>query len=519
MPPKRASLWIGAALAIALGAALRLWFIAHASVILGDTFLYGDIALSWMQHGIYGFSQPPADPVPTLIRLPGYPLFLILCFRLFGSEHYTAVLRFQAVIDLLACLVLAALVRRLFGRRAGVIALWVAALCPFTASYVASALTETLTCATVTLAFYALARWCSADASRWTPWSRWLWLLSAALASSILLRPDQGLLAVAVLPAMLWLGRPRSPSGDSAELGKHVPGPQASTGRSAVFRRGSVSLRQGLPVLIAGLCTMLPLTPWTIRNERTFHVFQPLAPRSATDPGDPVARGFDHWFRTWGADFTSTEDVYWNFDGAAIQIADLPSRAFDTPAQYAETAALLWDYNLTAKPTPGIEARFDAIARERIGASWVRYYVVLPVARLINMLFRPRIEMLPVELAWWRYHEHPRETVFAIAYGALNLVYFVLGGLGLVRWLRRPHDPARPIAWAMAAYIGLRCALLLTLDNSEPRYTLEFLPILIVGISALFSGACRRSIHESRLSNRATELVATDDRRSSSYPS
>ncbi len=91
-------------LAFALGGALRLWFIHHAAVLTGDTLLYGDIALSWMQHGIYGFSQPPLAPVPTLIRLPGYPLFLMLCFRLFGPEHYTAVLNLQCVLDLLACL-------------------------------------------------------------------------------------------------------------------------------------------------------------------------------------------------------------------------------------------------------------------------------------------------------------------------------------------------------------------------------------------------------------------------------
>ena len=41
----------------------------------------------------------------------------------------------------------------------------------------------------------------------------------------------------------------------------------------------------------------------------------------------------------------------------------------------------------------------------------------------------------------------------------------------------------------MAAFILLRCALLLTLDNSEPRYTLELFPILIVSASALWRDA------------------------------
>ena len=39
----------------------------------------------------------------------------------------------------------------------------------------------------------------------------------------------------------------------------------------------------------------------------------------------------------------------------------------------------------------------------------------------------------------------------------------------------------------MAASLLLRTALLLTLDNSEPRYTLEFFPILFVCAGALFA--------------------------------
>ena len=78
-----------AALALAAGLALRLWFITHVARIDGDTLLYGSIARNWMQHGVYGFAQSISGPIPTLIRLPGYPLFLVACFRVFGVEHYT----------------------------------------------------------------------------------------------------------------------------------------------------------------------------------------------------------------------------------------------------------------------------------------------------------------------------------------------------------------------------------------------------------------------------------------------
>ncbi len=64
----------------------------------------------------------------------------------------------------------------------------------------------------------------------------------------------------------------------------------------------------------------------------------------------------------------------------------------------------------------------------------------------------------------------------------------VLGARGFSRW--KSLAPAfafhAPLALAMAAYVALRCALLLTLDNSEDRYTLEFFPILIFCAAILF---------------------------------
>ena len=79
----------------------------------------------------------------------------------------------------------------------------------------------------------------------------------------------------------------------------------------------------------------------------------------------------------------------------------------------------------------------------------------------------------------------------------LNLAYIILGLAGLFAWKRRkwilhlgPNTPKfafRELAIAMAASILLRAALLLTLDNSEPRYTLEFFPVMFVLAGALFA--------------------------------
>ncbi len=445
-----------AALALVAGLALRLWYVARAPRIDGDTLIYGNIAKNWMQHGIYGFATTARGLQPTLIRLPGYPLFLAACFRVFGVDQYVAVMYVQGLLDLLTCLLIAALARRLFGQRAALAALWLSALCPFTAAYVAAPLTEILTLLTIALTFYSVERWRNAGLG----FNRWLWITAITMAYSVLLRPEQGMLPAVVVPAMIWMVL-QSP--------QRLP-----------------RTRRLWPVAIAALCVVLPLLPWAVRNWHTFHVIQPLAPRSATDPGEHIPRGFQHWYRTWAIDFASTELVYWNYDSADLRLSDLPTRAFDSEDQYEATAALLSDYNQKDNATPILDQRFEAIAGQRIHGHSIRYYIVLPVARLVNMLFRPRTEMMQIGLDWWNWHEYRSQTLLAYGMAAVNLGYFALGVVGLGFWWRAGWGVHGALAAAMIAFVVLRCALLLTLDNSEPRYTLEFFPILIVWGSYLF---------------------------------
>jgi hypothetical protein len=80
---------------------------------------------------------------------------------------------------------------------------------------------------------------------------------------------------------------------------------------------------------------------------------------------------------------------------------------------------------------------------------------------------------------------------------AVNLGYFVLGAIGLWLWWRAGWGVHTALAGAMLAFVLLRCALLLTLDNSEPRYTLEFFPLLIVWGSYIFRS--RSSDYSARL--------------------
>ncbi len=437
--------WVGAALVC--GLVLRVWFVRNYPWLTGDVLMYGAIAKHWLQTGIYGWTLGDGGGVqPTLIRLPGYPLFVATCFRIFGVEHYGAVMYVQVFFDLGTCLIVASLAGRLAGRRAALAALWLAALCPFTANYTAAALTETMSIFCVALAFYGLERW----HARGMGWNRWLWLTAWALLFAVSVRPDEGLLPVAVLPMMAWMG----------------------------WRGGR---RQWVPVVAAALFIGLPFVPWAWRNWQTFQVFQPLAPRYANDPDEVVPRGFQRWYRTWAIDFDSTEEVYWNYDGSAINMEDLPARAFDSEAQFQKTAALMAKYNDALAASPEMNAAFDELATERNRAHPVRTYVLMPVARVADMWLRPRTEMMMIPLEWWQWRGGHRATaVFALCYAVLNAAYLALAGAGVWLWRRRAWSGRAWLGASMLAFVVVRSVLLLTLDNSEPRYTLEFWPIVTV---------------------------------------
>jgi 4-amino-4-deoxy-L-arabinose transferase-like glycosyltransferase len=453
--------WGGAALVA--GAAVRLVFLHFHPRFLGDVLTYGDLAHNMLAHHVFGFTDNVIRP--TLIRLPGYPLFLAACFAVFGNANYVAVLWVQIAFDLTTCALLGVLAGRLMGRRAGLIAIWLAALCPFTANYSAAAITETLSLFCVTLGFFGLERW----AVRWRSGRRgigWAAVTGCALAMAVLLRPDQGLLAAAVVPAMLWIG----------------------------LRTGRGSFVHGLsPAGVATLIVVLPLMFWSARNWRVFHVIQPLAPRYANDPGETVPYGFQRWYRTWAIEFKSTVDVYWNYDGNRMDLRDLPSRAFDSPEQMAQTRELYAQYNAESAATPAVDAAFERIAEERVAAHPPRYYLVLPVARELNMWLRPRTELMKMPIDWWAVRLHPRRSAFEIAYALLNAAYLGLAMVGLWCWRARGWRGNGAIAAAMLGFVVLRCVLLLTIDNSEPRYTLECFPVVI--LLASFAAA-RRSISD-----------------------
>src|SRR5689334_20390718 len=165
-----------------------------------DGRVYSQIARNMLEQHV--FSHDGLAPyVPSIIRLPGYPLFLAGVYAVFGHGNDTAVRVVQAVIDTATC-VLIALVAFEWSidgerkHRAAIIAFALAAVCPFTAIYVATILTEVwasfLAIALVLAATYAFKATRRKRALAW-------WIIAGLVGGiAVEFRPDSGLFAAAV---------------------------------------------------------------------------------------------------------------------------------------------------------------------------------------------------------------------------------------------------------------------------------------------------------------------------------
>ena len=434
--------------------ALRLVFLRQFPSVSNDSFLYGDIAKNWLQHGVFGLTEA-GRVVPTDIRLPGYPAFLALVFSIFGMEHYRAVLCVQIFVDLATCFLISDLARRTLSDRAAKAAFLLAGVCPFLANYSAAALTETLEIFFTVLALdFAVAGLDALEGGRLFPWFG----CGAAIAGAILLRPDGGLLLLAVLAYLAFLAFQRTRAGQSGRC---------------IFAAG---------VVVVGI-SLLPLVPWALRNLHSMHRFQPLAPRYANAADEVVPTGFNRWVKTWMAEYTSVEEIYWSMPGEAVDANKLPARAFDSAQQRQATLDLFREYNAQLLLSPPLDARFAALATERVHSHPLRYYVWLPGLRIADMWLRPRTELLPSDPRWWEFNDDPKWSALAVAFGAIGLLYIgaALAGVTL--------SPITKHFALFLTFVMARSVFLGTLENPEPRYTLEMYPVVVIAASALFGKA------------------------------
>ena len=447
--------------------AVRLYFIWKFPFFdAGDTPIYQELAHNWLVHGVYGLKLF-GHVTAVDMRTPGYPAFLAAIYSVFG-ESARAVMIVQASIGVLTCIIVAAiavvLAPKASRRRVALAALWLSAICPFTANYTAVVLTETLATFLTALALLVLIEALRQEglgpplesASRgMAPRMRWL-LAGIVVGLGTLVRPEAPLLLAGAGVALVFLWwRP-------ADWPKLV--------------------RAGL-LLALGL--VLPLLPWAARNWRVLHKVQFLAPRYSELPGEFTPHGFFSWEKTWLWRFRDVFLVSWNLNGGEIHLADLPASASDSVAEHDRVADLLAQYNDSTSMSPELDRQFAEIARERTERHPLRTYVEVPFLRGLTMWFTPRVEMLPLSGKFWPigywWEDSPSQYCYSLAIFAMGIAYGVMGLIGAWRFRR---DPA---VMMLCAFLVIRTLFLTTNETPEPRYVLECFPVVLALAALLWA--------------------------------
>jgi hypothetical protein len=458
-------------LPLVLGAALRLLFALRYPAESGDTVLYDELATNWLKHGQYAMDVG-GQLASVHIRMPGYPAFLAVIYLITGhtgAAAHRAVLVSQVFVELFNCLLigfLAALLARLFfdkadPRRAFLVGLWLAAICPFTANYVSVILTEVwaVLFSALAMVFLVPVLAGASGASSMGQWSlagRHYWWAAALSGFSVgfgtLFRPESPLLlaiAFVVLAVIL-------------------------------FRRGEFR-RLLLTTTLMSVSAALPLVPWTIRNAVTLHEFQPLTSQNVDSPGEFVPKGFMDWERTWLYRVRDCYLVSWKLNSEVIPLGDIPDMAFDTQEERDRVAAILEIYNDDLTLTPEEDAAFAQLARERTARHPLRTHLWIPLRRAVRIWFTPRIELLPIAghvFPLRAMHQFdPVDQRDTILLFFLNILYLALALWGALRL--RLSAAGRAVLAFFFLYILVRTAFLTTLETPEPRYVLVCFPALI----------------------------------------
>jgi len=180
-------------------------------------------------------------------------------------------------------------------------------------------------------------------------------------------------------------------------------------------------------------------------------------------------------------DIVSTGAFFWVNTGT-MDVNDLPARAFDSPAQYAQTAALLTEYNANEIDPAGAGCESSlrwprahsgsSLPLPRVGTNPARYgHAAAPAHGDAG----PRSSMVAISSA-------VTQRMETAVLGLLNVALVVAGWWPDCRRVPGPRCGSLPCAALRAAEHH---------RNSEPRYTLEMLPLLMACAACAIAGSTR----------------------------
>jgi 4-amino-4-deoxy-L-arabinose transferase-like glycosyltransferase len=473
---------VSAFLAVLTALALRLVFVHWFPATTDDSAVYQQLAYNWIDHHVYGLTLN-GQLLPADLRAPGYPAFLAVVSLLF-RRSMQAILLSQAVLDVCTCALTAALAAALAppGKRRliWIIALWLAATCPFLANYAAVVLTEVAVTffATAALCCFVLALRQEPAQGGWNvrigrPWNvpfEWALLGSLLTGAATLVRPEMPLLfGVAFLACgfRVW---------------------------TALGARKTI-----LTLAVLAGAFVLPLLPWAARNAVSLRKLQFLAPRYATFPDEYPPVGFYAWTGTWLERFRDVYFTIWAVGEDPMSVDDLPASAFDSPEERARVADLIAQYNDSSEMdiSPEIDRQYAEIARERTRRNPLRTYVRVPFERALTIWFTPRTELLPIDGKFFpvreQWEDSHADVIVTGGFAVLGYLYVALaiGGTWLA-WRaghRGDGESAtgdRANLWGialLAAYLLIRTGFLTTVEAPEPRYVISCYPIVLALIA------------------------------------
>lgn len=237
-PDRRSRWWVAAILVVALG--VRVAYVLHTGsyVPAHDDLAYDRLARGIAASGVY----PDVNGHATAYRPPGYTYVLGAIYAIAGGGHariLTARL-FQAVLGTVLVGALGALGFRLFGRRAALLTMALAAVYVPLIAVGAALLSEPQSALLEVLAVLAVLLWQSAGLLRWA-------VVAGVVGGVLTLTRSNAFVVLLALLAGIWMARDR---------------PRRVRARAA---------------LVLAATAVAVVVPWTIRNAVVMRAFIPVS--------------------------------------------------------------------------------------------------------------------------------------------------------------------------------------------------------------------------------------------------
>ncbi len=429
-----------------IGLAIRLWLVPQwvDAMKSDESRQFDQYAVNLAEHGVFS-DDATANPLPNARRTPHYPLFLASVYKWAGCENWRAVQIVQSVLDLITCWLVYRTARELFrDRLVGYWSYGTALIATPLVVFTGHILPETLAALWTTLAVFCALKACRDNRNAWFVG------LGISCAAAALTKPMLIALPVFLLPAFFV-----TPEG----------------------RRFFTAKRAALAVL----CGALLFLPWVTRNIVSVHQFNILATCRA-NVQDDEARGYHRWLSTWTDSQAHNRLLIAAVvgQGGAFKpdqlppVEKFPDYAFDSDKERDTVKGLLRQVYVQMKLTPETDAEFGKLAHEKIRHHPVRYYVLLPVFRMVMLWVEPLSQQ-------WFKKEAPARAMRYAQMINLAIVAFGFGGL----WVIRHHwRDAAPLMFAMLACTvagALECFCVAYVD---PRVVVPVYPLMCIFASA-----------------------------------